>query len=410
MKISIFNVKYSDNLGDGIIAECLESLLKQYIPDCEILSIDLTGRESFGGKGTLSSTVKEGKLRSFLMSAYAKLPDWFRLFLFTKASQRIIKKTLSPYWLKQINQSDIVIVGGGQLFCNHMLYFPIRLDALALELNKTNKPMAIYGVGVDKSFSDKASRLLSTITKDKKLFFASVRDEDSKDSWNTHFDSYTNVVTRDPGLLTYEVYADNIQKEHVNKNIKTVGINLMKDSTAVLNQTGENRIPLNENLFYDVGTILAKQGFNVVYFTNGAPVDEAVKEIIKNKIKNSEFKDFTNISFIDRLINPTDLAVTISKLDVLIAHRLHANILSYSLKIPHTGIGWSIKMNSFFDAIDRSKYFIPADLNLNAEVVVNKAIETLNEGINELVHKQVVAEARSGVELLGKAIKEKYKS
>lgn len=404
MKISVFNVKYSDNLGDGIIAECLESSLKQFIPSCELTTIDLTGRDAFGSSGTLSSSVKKGGMRSFLMKIYEKLPAKFKQVIFTQASQQIIKKTQCPNWLDKINQSDVIIIGGGQLFCNHMLYFPLRLHALATVLKQTNKPIAIYGVGVDKSFSAKASKLLSTITEGKNIFFISVRDDDSKVSWENHFNSTAEFVTRDPGLLAYDVYAEHIKIKQSITDIKTIGINLMMDSTAVLNQSEPKLIPLNEDLFYETGVLLASQGHKVVYFTNGLPVDESIKLRIKKKFERDSKYKHLDISFLVRLTTPTQLAVTISKLDLLIAHRLHANILAYSMMIPHVGIGWSIKMNSFFDAVERKKYFVPADKNLNAEALVNTALRTLEEGIDENVHKNVVTEARLGVEHLCSAI------
>ena len=48
MKISLLNVKYSPNLGDGIIAECLEHVLLQSDEVSDVSSCDLAGRSEFG--------------------------------------------------------------------------------------------------------------------------------------------------------------------------------------------------------------------------------------------------------------------------------------------------------------------------------------------------------------------------
>ena len=47
MKIVLFNVKYSPNLGDGVIAECLEAALRAQT-GAEVLSLDLAGRTTYG--------------------------------------------------------------------------------------------------------------------------------------------------------------------------------------------------------------------------------------------------------------------------------------------------------------------------------------------------------------------------
>lgn len=46
-RIVLLNVKYSPNLGDGLLSECLERELARALPDCEVTSIDLAGRTGY---------------------------------------------------------------------------------------------------------------------------------------------------------------------------------------------------------------------------------------------------------------------------------------------------------------------------------------------------------------------------
>src|ERR1700744_2459725 len=46
--LRLFNVKYSPNLGDGLIAECLERGLAAMGGGDDVLSIDLAGRVRYG--------------------------------------------------------------------------------------------------------------------------------------------------------------------------------------------------------------------------------------------------------------------------------------------------------------------------------------------------------------------------
>ena len=44
MKIALLNVKFSPNLGDGLLSECLERELAEALPGATVVSIDLAGR------------------------------------------------------------------------------------------------------------------------------------------------------------------------------------------------------------------------------------------------------------------------------------------------------------------------------------------------------------------------------
>ena len=46
MKILVFNVKYSENLGDGLLADCIEETLRA--EGGEVETLDLAGRTAVG--------------------------------------------------------------------------------------------------------------------------------------------------------------------------------------------------------------------------------------------------------------------------------------------------------------------------------------------------------------------------
>lgn len=58
MKVVVFNVKYSENLGDGLLAECVRSALASGRDEIEVETIDLAGRQAFatghGGRRRLA--------------------------------------------------------------------------------------------------------------------------------------------------------------------------------------------------------------------------------------------------------------------------------------------------------------------------------------------------------------------
>ncbi|MDY0029084.1 MAG: polysaccharide pyruvyl transferase family protein [Pseudobdellovibrionaceae bacterium] len=401
MKICLLNVKYSNNLGDGIIAECLESELAKAIPGSEVYSIDVGGRDFYGDFGLTSA--KDQGIKSLLRSVakwgFGLLPEGVKTALAIKISEKAMSTKMRPKWQPIISKSDMIVVGGGHLFGDDQLYFPLRLNAAAEEVKALNKPMAVYAVGVAKKLSTRALELFSVITNNPDLFFVGVRDKESVDHWNGHFDRKVDIVTRDPGLLANAVYADLIAKPENQATEKVIGINVMHDRAIVKYSGAKETITPNEDLLFDVGMKLAALGKKIVYFTNGATEDEVVKDKIKARVQSSG-KDFAgNIGFVDRLMTPTQLALQIAKLDTLIAHRLHANILSYSMKIPHVGLGWDAKMDSFFKSVDRYDYFLQSE-GVTADQIVEKALATQAERVNEDVHGKVLAEARHDLMLL----------
>lgn len=48
MKLVIFGLGFSPNLGDGVIADCLTHAVQGALPGAEVVALDLSGRTGFG--------------------------------------------------------------------------------------------------------------------------------------------------------------------------------------------------------------------------------------------------------------------------------------------------------------------------------------------------------------------------
>ena len=92
--------------------------------------------------------------------------------------------------------SDIVIIGGGQICSDKLLYFPLRLSHLSKLLKAKSKPTAIYGIRVNENFGKKSLRLFTSLTNYNNSFFVGVRDKDSRHSWKRNFDKLISRHTR----------------------------------------------------------------------------------------------------------------------------------------------------------------------------------------------------------------------
>ncbi len=114
MRVGVFNVKYSPNLGDGLLSECLEAELVRAIPGLSIASFDLAGRTDYGAGGRF-----RGAALSLLQSSPTPVRQRVASLMLGRAMQR-----LAPTWRERLADVDVAVTGGGNLFSDADLNFP----------------------------------------------------------------------------------------------------------------------------------------------------------------------------------------------------------------------------------------------------------------------------------------------
>ena len=119
MKIVVFNVKFSENLGDGILAQCLEKALCRD-GGIEVDTIDLAGRVHFGA----TSPHRRSAVRVLHV-----LPSFARRLAVTQALRSKLRE-LGDEWDRKISAADAVVLGGGNLFQDDDLNFPLKIGTL----------------------------------------------------------------------------------------------------------------------------------------------------------------------------------------------------------------------------------------------------------------------------------------
>ena len=100
------------------------------------------------------------------------------------------------------------------------------------------------------------------------------------------------------------------------------------------------------------------------------------------------------------LHRPSELAHLIASLDGLIAHRLHACIAAYSYGVPHVGLGWDHKLESFFGSVGRQAYML-ADTEPKISDMVDLLERGLAEGISRAERLKTIDATRLQIEDLG---------
>ena len=198
MRVVTFNVKYSPNLGDGVIAECLEAELARRLTCININAFDLAGRTDRNHRAKTGGRV-------LALKALQAMPSTLRDVLVEVVLRLRLKRKCRPTWRNALRDADLAIVGGGQLIQDGDLNFPVKLSIVASECRRNNVPIALFGVGVAESHSRRGAVLMSSLLQADQLVFAGVRDTESARRLRRRGVKGV-VVTPDPGLLASQVW------------------------------------------------------------------------------------------------------------------------------------------------------------------------------------------------------------
>jgi len=374
-KILICAVPFSDNLGDGVIAASLAHIAGLKYPDAKVEFLDIAGRAGF----------QEENLRGGgAFELFAKLPSLLRSLIVFLYCLKGYFLAWRKNWKAAVSDADLVVVGGGQLFCDVALNFPSKLYFLSRLLR--GKRVVVVSVGVTGKWSFWGRFLVKRFIENAKPVFYAMRDQDSASNLHAHFRvprSSIRVVP-DPALVCADAFAEELSPE---KNWD-IGICVSSLDALVMNSEYANSNSTESAKFFAaLADALRARGNRVLYFTNGASEDNKVLSEI-----SSESGALKSGFFVPR--HPDELVSLISACSCVVAHRLHANIVAYSLNIPSVGMNWDKKVESFFELTKRKRYLF--DLSPRIEKLEESVLGALNEKTPdrqtlELLKREVVA-------------------
>ena len=393
VRIALFNVKYSPNLGDGIIAECLENELSRIRPNWQVESIDLAGREEYGAGLDAS--------RGRVLRLLETLPSSLRTLAAAVALSLLIAMKYRPRWRRALAGVKGAIVGGGQLFADADLNFPLKLRAALAEVSRVLAPGAVFGVGVAREMSKPARSLFLSGLHKIDLCHVAVRDGASRYNWNRHFsrDALPQAeLCRDPGLLAGEIYPSDLPE---GRDRPLIGIGIVNPQTLDIHSLDDDDFSARvaREFWARLSLALLDAGFDVTLFTNGPRDDELFLNRVLEAVQDPR------IGRAPRPRTPSDLAATIAGFDGVAAHRLHACILAYAFRIPHVGLSWDLKLEAFFASVGRSG-FVANHTEVEADEIAVMVEKALAEGIDPASHASTVATTRDSIERCALALEQ----
>ena len=395
-KIRLFNAKFSPNLGDGLLSECLEEGLIALGADKDTWSIDLAQRLAYG---------EEMAGRALIMSVLEKMPplirrNFVRIPLAIKSA-----RNWRPRYATSLGGASAVVIGGGNLLSDMDLNFPTKLSLAVEEAEKWGLPIFIYGAGVAGNWSSRGEAMVKSAFSKPNVKGIFVRDLESKEQWDNRFGDATGhqaIIVRDPGLIAQQIYElpKTSEADLIEGRRPVFGLGIMSHVAIKYHSAHTPSPDYLEQWYIDVAREAIKQGFHLKVFTNGSPEDRAYAEDLYSRIR--ALGDETVLSF-PTANNPKELCGIISELDVLIAYRMHAVIAAYSLGVPAIALAWDRKLSSFMKSVDREEWLQDVQAISAAESVA-LARKASEDGIPDQQRLKVLSDARDGVKQLYSSI------
>lgn len=351
-RIRLFNVKFSPNLGDGLLSECLEQAIRDCGGDAGgTFSVDLSARTAYE-RGAPS--------RSLVLKVLANLPGPLRPVATAIPREILLRRKWRPHYERHLENADAVVIGGGNLFTDMDLNFPIKVAGVLDLAHRRRLPAAIYGVGVSSHWSPKGTRIVRDALALARPVYVSVRDENSKRSFDRLFAEAAGreaLVVRDPGLMIARYARTATSRSRIGLCVTS--------SIAIRYHSAETVTDAQMATWYaNLCELLARRGHAVTVFTNGSPEDEIVLDSIEGALRAKSSAGFER----GRPASPTELAGLIGSLSGLIAHRMHAIIAGVSFGVPVYALLWDEKLKAFMGSIGETDAMAHARPGNEAEV------------------------------------------
>ena len=328
------------------------------------------------------------------MEALARLPTYARQVAAEVGLRLLVARSLKHHYRAALHNSDVVVIGGGNLLADNDLNFPIKIESALQCVKRLRIPVAVYGCGVGARWSPRGSTLFRRALANATVKGVFVRDEMSRTRWN---DRMIEVVVpkcevvRDPGLLASHVY--NVVRERHGEPRVGVGVispgEIRYHSDAHLSDQEVGR------WYLEMVKRLISSGLDIVTFANGCPDDVVFLNELMPEMKRVHGSSVR----VEDVRSPTDLLRVVKQVDALVAFRMHAAIAAYSVGIPIVALEWDEKVTEFMRSIDERNHVVNIAMT-SPEQASSMVIDSMHRGIRSEKRDQVIEDAWLGVRRL----------
>ena len=334
------------NLGDPVLFESTEYLIKDVLRNVPY-PIVVERLDLLGGKVGLKQLT--GKIINRL---YDRIGDQKERQLRSHYAikELIYGLLLREHFEKAVKGSVAVVVAGGGLIKFKYESCDYRLIMLIKIASKHNIPVYLNAVGIE-GYSDSDLRCQEL---KKHLNSEVVKVITTRDDISLLNDKYvTNTRIKTTRVADSALWSDKVYGLTKNPKSETVGLGVVRGGIFY-----DNGIDFSEGELLElwVGIIreLDIRGIMWKIFTNGLEADSQFCDLLLKRLNKTEDKE----SLVEIPRSPSDLVRIISQFNKVLACRMHASIIAYSLNIPSVGLVWNDKIRMFGKLIGHPERFI----------------------------------------------------
>lgn len=292
LQILLLTYGDSDNVGDQIIETCANQLLKGVLQNLE-----------------------------------------FSDYLIDSKDIEYVDETM-------VGSYDLIVFGGGGIIKFKYQNFYKRISCILSVANIKRIPVIFNAVGVE-GFSAKDQRCLILKEAINKSCVRQITTRDDLKTLRKYVinSNITIAKVADPAVFASYVYDARQDQE---SNI--IGLCVVRG--GIFRDNGKDWGDKEEITFWKKTiSLITQKGFDYRLFTTGHFADEVFMLKMKTRLKIDDNKVISGVYHREKLIN------TIKQMKGVIAFRLHAGIISYSLGVPAVGLSWNDKVSFFYETV-----------------------------------------------------------
>lgn len=360
-RVLVIGEHFSENLGDGVIGQSVEFLIRNSFPTAELIHADLSGRKHFMNEYKQQDVFSVRSKYRFSEWIHQKLNKHTLLYALY-AHGHLGKVALIK---EQSNQPfDLAVFTGGQLF---MDYFSLPISHYMKQLAKNDTPTIFNSCGMGRVNSKWLQYNLKRALSHPNIDSITVRD---------HIDEINDKLLPSHGEASQSYDCALWAKEAFNvhkKESSVIGLGVI----SLNNKKNQQIISLYTDIIHE----LNGAGSKWELFCNGSLNDYELAVKIAQKL------GYDKSIIAERPLLPAELVETISSYRSIVSFRLHSHVVAASLGVPSVAIVWDHKVDFFFESIQSTDRLFHYESQ--ASDVLEKLFEAERDGYNtELIQVQ----------------------
>ena len=361
-KIAVVGLYSIPNIGDKILCEVTQYLIKKIDKDIEIVEVDTIPQnsnicintfEKF--KYAVSRVMNKTASKIFKYQNKSKFRYKFEYLLWYLR--------LNSYFERKLKDVDAIVFAGGGFIKFKTQGINYYVELIVKIAKKYNKPIMFNSCGVegyDKT-DIRCSRLKKAINDDLVKVITIRDDIDTlQDKYISNKSTLTSRVG-DPALWTPQCY--NINRE---EKREVVGINIIRGKifSDYGNDLTSDKL---RNFYINLIKELNRRNIEWVMFSNGLKSDQVEGEILLKKLGED-----INKKLLKAPKTSKEMLKYIASFKSIFGARLHASITAYSLDVPIVALDWSEKTLVFSKIINKQEKFFNAQSLNDVNKIVDK--------------------------------------